>query len=158
MRAAVALYMTRAAEKLRRHHLAARVVTVFINTNRFSPEPQYANSVTFGLAYATDSTNELLDWALKGLERIHRGGYQYKKAGVMLSHLVPADSLSIRLYGDERFERSRRLMKAIDLINSRHGKDTVRYGLLQPGGRWATRFTRKSPCYMTCLREVLCVH
>lgn len=33
---AVAVYMTRAAEKLRRGKLAAGVVTVFINTNRFS--------------------------------------------------------------------------------------------------------------------------
>ncbi len=41
-----AVYMTRAAEKLRRAKLAAGVVTVFINTNRFSPGPQYGNSAT----------------------------------------------------------------------------------------------------------------
>lgn len=56
MREAVSLYMTRAAEKLRRGRLAAGVVTVFINTNRFSDEPQYSNAVTYEPASATDST------------------------------------------------------------------------------------------------------
>jgi DNA polymerase V len=35
MREAVAVYTTRAAERLRKHGMAAGVVTVFINTNRF---------------------------------------------------------------------------------------------------------------------------
>jgi impB/mucB/samB family C-terminal domain len=60
----------RAAERLRRGRLAAGVGTVFINTNRFSTEPQYGNSATYELAYSTDSTKELLDWALKGLEHL----------------------------------------------------------------------------------------
>ncbi len=66
LREAVAVYLTRAAVKLRRARLAAGVVTVFINTDRFSGEPQYGNSVTFELACATDSTKELLEWSLKG--------------------------------------------------------------------------------------------
>jgi hypothetical protein len=37
LREAVALYMNHAAGRLRRFRLAAGVVTVFINTNRFSP-------------------------------------------------------------------------------------------------------------------------
>lgn len=69
--------------------MASGVVTVFIMTNRFSQEPQYSNSVTFDLAYSTDATDELLEWALRSLYRIFRLGYGYKKAGVMLSHLVP---------------------------------------------------------------------
>lgn len=56
LREAVAVYMTKAAERLRRSRLAAGVVTVFINTSRFDPGPQYSNSATFELAYSTDST------------------------------------------------------------------------------------------------------
>jgi DNA polymerase V len=42
MREAVATYATRAAEKLRRHRLAAGILSVFLLTNRFkSDEPQY---------------------------------------------------------------------------------------------------------------------
>ncbi len=157
LREAVAVYMTRAAEKLRRARLAACVVTVFINTDRFSGEPQYANSVTFELACATDSTKELLEWSLKGLEQIFRAGYKYRKAGVMLNHLKPAGQLSMRLYDDTDFERSRRVMKTIDEINARHGRDTVRFGVARQDGCWQTKFLRRSQRYTTRLQEVLSV-
>jgi DNA polymerase V len=155
LREAVAVYMTKAAERLRRNRLAARVVTVFISTNRFSADPQCSNSTTLELSYATDSTQELLDWAFKGLEEIYRAGYRYKKAGVMLNRLAPAEQLSMRLFGEGRFEKSRRVMKAVDKINARHGRDTVRFGAARPGGRWETKFLRRSRRYTTCLREVL---
>jgi DNA polymerase V len=155
LREAVALYVTRAAEKLRRGGLAARSMTVFVNTNRFSPEPQYANSATRNLAQATDSTGELLAWALESLERIYRPGYRYKKAGVFLSRLIPATGLTGRLFDDDSFERSRRLMSAVDGLNIKFGRDTVRYGAVNPEGDWRTKFLRRSRCYTTRLCDVL---
>jgi DNA polymerase V len=157
LREAVAVYMTKAAERLRRSGLAAGVVKVFINTSSFSADPQYSNSVTFELAYSTDSTEELLEWALKGLEQIYRAGYRYKKAGVMLNRLTPAGHLPMRLFGDERFEKSRRVMKAVDEINRRHGQNTIRFGTVPPRGRWEMKFLRRSRRYTTCLSEVLSV-
>jgi DNA polymerase V len=158
LREAVAMYTRRAAERLRRAKLAASVVTVFINTDRFSAEPQYNNTITYELASPTDTTDELLEWILKGLEQIYRRGFKYKKAGVMLNHLVPAEQLSIRMFGDSSFERARRLAKAIDEINTRHGRDMVRYGIKLSNNRWKTKSLRRSPLYTTCLNEVLHVH
>lgn len=155
LREAVAVYMTKAAERLRRSKLAAGVVTVFINTSRFSADPQYSNSATFELANSTDSTEELLGWALKGLEQIYRRGYRYKKAGVMLNRLTPAEQLPMRLFGDDRFERSRRVMKAMDALNARYGSGTIRFAAACPGGRWGMKFLRRSRRYTTCLNEVL---
>jgi DNA polymerase V len=157
LREAVAVYTSRAAERLRRAGLAARVVTVFINTDRFSAEPQYSNTITYELASATDTTDELLEWALKGLAQIFRPGFKYKKAGVLLNHLVPAHQLSRRMFGDGSFERARRLAKAVDAINRRHGRDTIRFGLAQADRRWKTKALRRSLRYTTCLKEVLIV-
>jgi DNA polymerase V len=158
MREAVAVYVTKVAERHRRARLAAGVISVWVSTDRFSTEPQYSNIVTYELAYSTDSAKELIEWALRGVEQIYRSGYKYKKAGVMLNYLVPADDLSIRLFGDQDFERSRRLMKAVDEINSRRGQGTVRFGIAQLNGRWQTRFLRRSRRYTTCLKEVLSIH
>ncbi len=144
LREAVAVYASRAAERMRRHGMAASVVTVFVNTGRFSAGPQYSNAATLELG-----------WPLRTLERVYRPGYAYRKAEVMLTHLVPADRLSMRLYGDEGFERSRRVARAMDEINRRHGRDTVRFGAALPGGRWATKAPRRSPAYTTRLAEVL---
>jgi DNA polymerase V len=155
MREAVAVYVTRAAERMRKHKMAAGVVTVFINTNRFSQDPQYGNSATFELAYPTDATGELLEWALRGLEQVYRAGYRYKKAGVILSHLRPADGLTARLFGNCEYERARRVVKAVDEINARHGRDTVRLGVADPNGCWKTKALRRSRRYTTRLAEVL---
>jgi DNA polymerase V len=73
----------------------------------------------------------------------------------MLNRLTPADGLSMRLFGDERFEKSRRVMRAVDEINGRFGRDTVRFGAARQDRRWETKFLRRSRRYTTCLGEVL---
>ena len=155
LHAAVAVYLTRAAERMRKHGMAAGALTVFINTNRFSLEPQYGNAATFELASATDTTGELLAWALKGLGQIYRPGFRYKKAGVMLLDLRPTDRLTARLFGQSDYERAQRVMKAVDEINQRLGRDTIRFGVVKPNGRWQTKALRRSRRYTTCLNEVL---
>lgn len=155
LREAVAVYMTRAAERMRKHDMAAGALTVFINTNRFSREPQYANAITIELACATNTTDELLAWALKGLVQIYRPGFRYKKAGVMLLNLRPAERLTARLFGQADFERAQRVMRAVDDINRRLGRDTIRFGAANPAGRWQTKALRRSRRYTTCLEEVL---
>jgi DNA polymerase V len=155
MREAVAVYLTRAAEKLRKSRMAAGVVSVFVSTNRFGAGPRYSNAATIEMALPTDSTQELMAWAFKALDRVYREGYSYKKAGVLLLRLTLAAGLTRRLFAGEDFERAHRLAKAVDEINRRHGKDTVRLGALNPAGGWQTRFSRRSRRYTTCLRDVL---
>jgi DNA polymerase V len=104
-----------------------------------------------------DATGELIEWALRGLERIFRPEYRYKTAGVILSHLRPADQLTTRLFGNCEYERARRVMRAVDEINARHGRDTVRLGVADPNGRWKTKSLRRSRRYTTRLDEVLSV-
>lgn len=133
-------------------------MTVFINTDRLSREPQYSNTVTYELASATDTTDELLGWALKGLEQIYRPGIKYKKAGVMLNQLIPAEQLSRRMFGDAPFERARILARTMDEINARYGRDTIRLGLTRSKGSWKTRFLRRSSRYTTSIKEVLHIH
>lgn len=156
VREAVAFYMTRAAEKLRRGRLAASVVTTFIQTDRFSEEPQYYNVGTHTLAYPTDSTRELLACALDALERIFQEGFKYRKAGVILNGLSPADQLTLRMF-DNTHERFRQVMVAVDQINRRWGRDTVRFAVARHDGRWRTKFQMRSPRYTTCLSEVLTI-
>jgi DNA polymerase V len=158
IREAVAVYTTRVAERLRRAGLAASVITVFIQTDRFHNGPQYQNTATRSLIYPTDASQELLDSALKALERIFQPGYKYRKAGVLLSGLVPADQLTTRMYDDTRWERFRRVMEAVDYINRKYGRDTIRFTTADPNGRWKTTFPRCSPHYTTRLSDVPVIH
>jgi len=150
-------YTGRAAVKLRRDELNAQALMVFIQTNRFaSREPQYENALTLELPVPTNDTGELTHYALRGLERIYRTGYCYKKAGVLVSGLVPAAQVQQGLFDDPtRRERSRQLMGVLDALNKKYGTGTVRYGVEGFKQDWQMKAGRRSPRYTTNWKELL---
>lgn len=147
----VTLYMSRAAEKLRRQQSCAGSVHVFIRTSPFKPdEPYYANSLTIPLPSPTDDTVKLVRAVLWGLKRIYKPGYRYQKAGVMLSELVPLGQCQGDLFNQtSTTSRSARLMAAMDSINRSMGRQTVKLaaeGFRQP---WKMKQGNRSPGYTT---------
>jgi hypothetical protein len=56
-----------------------------------------------------------------------------------------------------KYWRECRVMRAVDEINRRHGRGTIRLGAAR-GGSWQTRFLRRSRRYTTSLEEVLRIH
>lgn len=149
MEEAVSSYTSRVAEKLRREGLAATVLTVFLHTNEFKDTPQYSNAVTRRLPVATDSTQELIRAALMGICGIYKPGYLYKKAGVILTGLVPVGQVQGDLFEGQDRERARRLMRALDSINDRWGTGTLRFASSGLTREWGTQFRKKSPAYTT---------
>src|SRR5690554_2212754 len=86
MRQAVAQHASRAAEKLRAEDQQAKVLTVFIQTNRFkTDQPSYSNSATGQLPDPSNDSRALNRLALQLLQSIWKDGYRYNKAGVMLA-------------------------------------------------------------------------
>jgi DNA polymerase V len=156
LREAVATFTVRAAERLRKHGLAAGAITVFAATSRFSKDaPYYSNSATVEMAYPTDATTELLERVLPCAEQVFREGHRFKSAGVLLTALAPASPMTVRMLGDECWQKLRRAMWAVDEINAAMGRDTIRLGAagLQQG--WKTKFEKRSPRYTTNWGELL---
>ena len=159
LKEAVLYFLTRACEKLRKYDLAANAVTVFISTDRFRPVPfEYSKSATYSSAYPTDANRELQEWTLRTLERIFREGIEYRKAGIILNGLVPAEKLTKRMFDDAKFEKLHKLTKAVDEINQKFGRDTVRFSSVKTDGNWKMKQTRKSPAYTTNWNELMIVH
>jgi DNA polymerase V len=155
LREAVATYLTRAAEKLRRERMAAGVLSVFVMTNRFSDEPQYANTAVVTLPVATNDTQELLWYALQATERLYREGYQFKKAGVYLTELVSANRVQAHLFDARDRARASRLMQALDYVNAQMGAHTLRFAAAGLKPRWQMRCARRSPRYTTRWEELV---
>ena len=154
MEEAVSSYVSRAAEKLRGEGLAVTVLTVFVMTNKFKDAPQYRNSVTCSLPVGTDATSELIRSALRGLRSIYRDGYQYKKAGVMCTALVPAGQVQPDLFDRQDRPRSKRLMAALDAVNDRWGAGTLAYASGGLTKAWQTQYHHRSPAYTTNWNEL----
>ena len=147
---AVASYVSRAAEKLRKQEALTGALTVFVRTSTFNPkEPQYQKTMTVPLPEATDDTLELVGWALWILKRIYRPGFAYQKAGCMLSDIRPRSMAQASLFAPESDGRSEKLMATMDAINCRWGRGTMRVAAEGIDKAWRMKRGKLSPRYTT---------
>jgi DNA polymerase V len=145
---AVATYMARAAEKLRRQASLAGMVQVYIRTNPFKDNaPQYHPSLTIPLPEATDDTARLIRAAHWGLKRIYKPGYAYQKAGIALLDLSPKAHAQMPLFSTTPDRTS--LMRVMDQINTAYGRGTVRSAAEGVQQSWRMKRDRMSPAYTT---------
>ena len=152
---ALATYVTRCAEKLRMDGLAAGCLTVTFRTDYYKPENQYFASKEVILDPPTNNTAELIRQALRAAESVFRDGYQYQKAKVIVTELVPANAVQGSLFAvDADPERDGRLMQTMDQINQKLGKDTVKFGALGLTQAWRLRSDYFSQRYTTHWTEL----
>lgn len=155
---ALANYTAACAAKLRKQNSCTSLLQVFIQTNTHrQQDKQYFNAVTIQLPLQTNSTNLLLKYAMKGLDRIYKSGYNYKKVGIMVLELVPESSIQYNLFEAENKERNNKLMKSIDRINASLGKDLVRFAPQGYARKWKLRQEKLSPCYTTNIHQILTI-
>lgn len=155
MEQAVAEYASMSAEKLRRQRSLASAVSVFVETDTFSDGPQYRNFATAGLAVPSAYTPEIIRAAHRALDRIFRPGYAYKKAGVMLSEVVPDSRVQLDAFaydGGIRIKQS--VMLAMDSINSRMGRNKLFYAAQGMQKTWGMRQNRLSQRFTTRWDEI----
>lgn len=149
MREAVAAYAARAGEKLRRHGLKAAAMQVFMHTNRFNNDPSYANQMTVAIEPTADSL-ALIASATRAAAAMWRDGYRYAKAGIVLVDLYQPGQLPVAdLFASRDLEKSKALMAALDAVNGRFGRNTLRPGAVAATPAWGMRRGNLSPCYTT---------
>jgi DNA polymerase V len=158
LREAVTEYTTRAAERLRRQKSLAGLLQLHIRTSPHNPDGKhYYPSHLVPLPQATDDTLSLVKAALYGLECIYQPGFSYQKASVVLAELRPKTSVQASLF-PSRDEKRHQLMTAIDKINGRMGRATLRSageGFDKP---WKMRSAHKSNNFTTRWNELLVVN
>lgn len=153
---AVAVYATRAGEKLRAQQSLAQGMGVFIYSNRFRPEErQYRGEKFFALSTATCSTNELIYYGKAALRQLYRSGINYKKAGIMLLDLIPASQRQHSLWDTPTMERQETLMTVMDAVNRKHGKNTLFFAALGINRDWQMKQELRSPRYTTRWEELI---
>jgi DNA polymerase V len=156
---AVATYTARAAEKLRRQNSAAGVINVFVVTNEKTEEgtTHFRHGPTYSqhsvLPYPTSITNDLIKPAVFLAEQLFQDGKKYKKAGVILSSIVPDDSIQGNLFEQQKTV-GRFLMEQIDNINFSMRGDVVKFASSGTKRDWKMRREFHSPRYTTRWEEL----
>jgi len=150
MQEALCQYATRAAEKLRKERQFCRRISVFIRT---SPHAQgeifYGNSAGESLKIPTQDTRDVIEVAMRSLDRIWLEGRRYMKAGIMLDDFTPNGVSQLNLF-DENKPRanSAQLMKVLDGINQ-SGLGSVWFAGQGVNTEWKMKRNMLSPAWTT---------
>jgi DNA polymerase V len=125
LKEAIANYCLNASEKIRSELLVAKAITIFVRTSPFQRNfGYYSNAKTIDFPIATNNSIEIVKTAVSILETIFKNGYQYQKAGVMLTGLRNDDGRK-NLFSSEKDEKIKSLMQSIDNTNYRYGRSTL---------------------------------
>ncbi|MEN9686310.1 MAG: hypothetical protein RLZZ28_2096 [Bacteroidota bacterium] len=161
IREAVATYISRAAEKLRRQHGAANTISVFVvpkeqsHTTHFKHGPSIGSHII--LPFATSATHELIKPALELTDRLYEKGRFYKKAGVMLSGIIPDQSIQANLFEQPATNNNRLLMSMMDNVNFAMRDDVLKFASSGTSRNWKMRQELRSPRYTTRWEEICTV-
>ena len=155
---AIATYTSRAAEKLRRQNGAASVIQIFVVAKEENHSANFSRGATMSahatLLTATSITNELIVPAMELAEKIFRPGREYKKAGVMLSGIVPAKSVQSNLFIPPAENNQSLLMNTLDNINFSMRDDIVKFAASGTKTDWKMRREFRSPRYTSRWEEL----
>lgn len=176
VQAAVAAFLTRAAEKLRAQGEQAYVLTVFVQKNRFDPKvpPPYSRSATLILPGGPSAdTRVLAQYATHLLGKIWEPHTTYHKAGVVLDGLEPpttgqqlglfTPAAPVAAAPVNALADRPQLMATLDSLNARFGRGTVRLGSTVPAGPagtqppWLGQAKWQSGAFTTRLEDLLTV-
>lgn len=150
---AIASHASTCAKKLRKQQSYAASLMVFIHTNNFREDlPQYWKNTVIHLPVPTNDTQEIVRYALAGLRTIYLNGYQYKKAGVIITEITEGAQLGLFDLVDR--DKRERLMQAVDKINGEHGHN-IKLAVQGTGRGWKLKQEQLSGHYTTNLNQII---
>nr|DAE72335.1 MAG TPA: hypothetical protein [Caudoviricetes sp.] len=155
MSEAIATHASTCAKKLRQQKSYAMSLMVFIHTNNFREDlPQYWKNTIVQLPIPTSDTLEIVEYALSGLKTIFMEGYQYKKAGVIITEITTNAQLG--LFDSIDRDKRERLMQVVDKINGKF-QHHVKLAVQGSGRDWKLKQEQLSQRYTTDINEVIII-
>ena len=156
LREAISTFASLCAAKLRKQKSCAGALMVFIHTNFFKENaPQYSNGKIIKLPVATNITNELVGYALRGLDTIYHPDFEYKKAGVILYDIVSKTAVQSNLFDEYPRNKFGALMPVVDSLNAGFNQNLLQLACQTGQRKWSMKQTHLSGRFTTNIQEVI---
>ena len=139
LKEAIVTHCLNAAEKIREDEQLVKSVIVFIRTSPFDKHLFLSRSEKIDLAISTDDSMILSRACIDALKKIFAKGYRYQKAGVVFLGLVNNNEYGQNLFVDKNSQKSNSLMKAIDSMNVKFGRNSLTLADSGVGHCWKMR-------------------
>lgn len=151
LEAAIANFATQAAFRLRHSGQLAHSAGLFVDTNKHKPGfRRWGKTKTYPVP--TADTGQIITDMIELFHGFYNQNHSYHRAGVWLGDFVPAGQLQTDLLGVvdvPGHTRAHERMRAMDQLNERYGKRTVRFAAELLGQSWQPKYKIRSPRYTT---------
>lgn len=117
---------------------------------------QHQESTIVRLSYPTDSTLVISNNAVKAIASIYKKGIKYKRAGVIVTGLVPTNNHQLYMFEHEN-PKHKPLMQVIDKLNTKYNDYKIKLGNQDLERTWKMRQERLSPRYTTDINEIITI-
>lgn len=146
----VANFASSVAEKLRSQGSVACEINIFAFTNRFKESaPQMYGNKLLHLTIPTNDQRTIVTRSVAATRELFLDGYGYKKAGVVATHIMPAQNVMHSLFDDTTaLEREHRITSVVDAVNCNFGRGTLKFAI-QGSGKVKSHSENQSPHYTT---------
>lgn len=155
---AVANHAAKCCRKLREQRTRCATLMVFAHTSMFNENaPKDYIQALWKFDVATNSLTEMVTAATTLLRRHWKrdGIFRYKRAGVVIWDIAPAEILQGSLFDTIDRDKQERLMQSIDRINHANGHNQIRTAVQGYSKKWHLKKEYISRQYTTNLRDVV---
>ena len=153
----ISTFASSCAEKLRRQKSSCHMLVVFLRSDRFKTQTvQYQASTAVGISFATNSSLVISSTAVKAITSIYKKGIHYKKAGIILTGIVPTYNRQLQMF-EQQDARHQPLMSVIDRINRKYAALKLKLANQDLSRTWKMRQAHLSPQYTTNLNHIITV-
>lgn len=153
----ISTFATVCAEKLRKQKSCCHsiIVMLLIDKHKYESKQYYFNAAVT-LPFATQSSLTITTEAIKILKKLYENkeGIRFKKAGVIVTGLIPENSKQFNLFTDEN-PKHLVLMRAIDTLNEKIGERKIRLANQNLKKTWDMNQNHLSPKYTTDFKQIL---
>ncbi len=149
-------YCQVATLKLRSQCSLASSIMVYLTTNRFRDEPQYANYASCRLSTPSAYIPDFIKAASRLLNSIYRPGYKYKKVGIMISDIIAEKQAPLDFFEPVYIDDHRKIvMDCVDYLNNVWGPGTLAYAAAGINKGWQMKRQLLSPNYTSNWQQLL---
>jgi DNA polymerase V len=155
MKERVSTFATVCAEKLRKQKSCCHGVILYLRKDNYKIEKQRYNFYKMEtIPFASNSSITISNLAVKMLKDIFEEGAIYKKAGVIVTAIIPENQKQLHLFEEEN-PKHLKLMQVMDAFHKKTGERKIRLGNQDLQRTWKMKQNHLSRKYTTDFKEIL---
>ena len=153
----ISTFATSCAEKLRKQGSLCHVIIVILRTHHHNKETiQHRVSTSINLTTPSNSSLIISQCAVNAISALFKEGIAYKKAGVIVTGLVPEDNYQLNIFEEEN-PKHKNLMKSIDAMNRKYKSGKIKIANQDLNRTWKMKQNHLSPKYTTNINDIIVV-